>query len=587
VESLLVAGLKDAGDGLLATQVALSYPVAIARLSDGSTLIAERNGYRVRRVWPDGKITTYAGKDGTQLLGDNGPAGDAWIDRPTGLAVDAQDNVYISDFGNNRIRKVDAKTGVITSVAGQDAANPVEHPEDITLDGQNRIVFRCKAGLLRLEADGKLKVLASQAEAPAENITTGPEGKVYGYNDDTGGLFTLEQDKLQAVPGWTAVPFPEGRHAVAVAADGTVFLSYNDKLYRYKNGTGTQVTLPDGLNTVGHLLVVAQELYFADPEGNRVWRMPLAGGTPTLVAGQPIMRADGVKPEALALNRPSALLFDAAGNLYVADGGAAVIWQRRADGLYYRFAGSIDVGTATDVGDGKQAREARLGKVLSLSSRPNGNILLVDLQLPATVRVREIGTDGIINTLTMPEGIVAPAMIAVEADGSLLISDYLIKNVVRVKGTALEEIIPAGKLDQPAALLPQPDGSFYVCDTGAGLIYKVVGKALTVVAGSTEGFSGDGGAATSAQLNHPLGLIQDTTGNLYIADSRNDRIRRVNKATGTIETIAGAGGKTLIGSGVDDSLKEPLGMAFDKDVNLYVTDSAHNQIKVIKAELLK
>jgi sugar lactone lactonase YvrE len=115
-----------------------------------------------------------------------------------------------------------------------------------------------------------------------------------------------------------------------------------------------------------------------------------------------------------------------------------------------------------------------------------------------------------------------------------------------------------------------------------------VGKdnhATLVAGGNGEGFSGDGGDPTKAQLNNPVAIAVSPAGELYIADTRNDRVRRVRG--GKLETVAGKDGLALFGSTPDDSLKEPLGLVFGAEGDLYISDSGHNQIKKVEAAKLK
>jgi sugar lactone lactonase YvrE len=201
--------------------------------------------------------------------------------------------------------------------------------------------------------------------------------------------------------------------------------------------------------------------------------------------------------------------------------------------------------------------------------------------------VREILSDGTIETRPLPEGLVAPALMTEEADGTLVASDYFLKKIFRWRGKSLTELTLDVKLQQPGQPLARPDGSFYVTDVKGCAIYSV-GKdnhATLVAGGNGEGFSGDGGDPTKAQLNNPVAIAVSPAGELYIADTRNDRVRRVRG--GKLETVAGKDGLALFGSTPDDSLKEPLGLVFGAEGDLYISDSGHNQIKKVEAAKLK
>lgn len=132
-------------------------------------------------------------------------------------------------------------------------------------------------------------------------------------------------------------------------------------------------------------------------------------------------------------------------------------------------------------------------------------------------------------------------------------------------------------LGQTAGVAVDAQGNFYVADTGNNMVMRIsVDGTLTVVAGNGKGaFSGDGGPATKASLYTPLGVAMDTTGNLYIADENNNRIRRV-APDGTISTVAGSGTPGFAGDGglaVNAQLLNPTDVIVDKTGDFYIADS--------------
>ena len=115
-----IAGGGDReGENIPATDLALSLPLGAATDADGNVYIADTGTHRIRRVDAvTGQVTTVAGTGESGFAGDGGPAGEAQLDRPQGVAVDEDGNVYIGDTGNRRIRRIDAATGIITTIAG-------------------------------------------------------------------------------------------------------------------------------------------------------------------------------------------------------------------------------------------------------------------------------------------------------------------------------------------------------------------------------------------------------------------------------------------------------------------------------------
>src|SRR5437879_1577083 len=144
-------------------------------------------------------------------------------------------------------------------------------------------------------------------------------------------------------------------------------------------------------------------------------------------------------------------------------------------------------------------------------------------------------------------------------------------------------------LNSPAGVSVDSSGNLYIADLGNERIRKIAAATgiITTVAGNgVLGFAGDGGAATSASLNSPAGVSVDASGNLYIADYANHRIRKVSAATGIITTVAGNGINTFAGDGgaaTSASLNSPSGVALDASGNLYIADYFNNRIRKVDA----
>ncbi|HEY9720811.1 MAG TPA: hypothetical protein V6D47_02290, partial [Oscillatoriaceae cyanobacterium] len=378
VQSLLVAGLKDVGDGQPATSVSLSNPTRVSLMPDGSLLIVERNGYRVRHVDLKGIMTTLAGKDGATGLGDGGPAAEAWVDRPSDAIADAQGNVYLTDSGNNRVRRVDAKTGIITSIAGdappgasssavptgtQALKAPLTGLESIALDQKGHVVFSCSEGTYRLEDDGTLTAL--NLPGGLHTLVLGPDGDLYGYESDTREIIKLDAQNTVTDTGVTAASSQQSSDFI-VAPDGSFYMSADTQVLHWVGNAWKPLTGLPTLVAADGMAIHGNTLYVTDVGAGRVYKATLDGSAaPTLVAGLAATTSTtGVAAQALSLNRPLALMLDAQGNLLVADSFNATIWQRRSDGLYYRFAGNGPIGaTTTEIGDGGPALDAKFGYI--------------------------------------------------------------------------------------------------------------------------------------------------------------------------------------------------------------------------------
>jgi sugar lactone lactonase YvrE len=264
----------------------------------------------------------------------------------------------------------------------------------------------------------------------------------------------------------------------------------------------------------------------------------------------------GVAATSTPLILPSALVFDPQGNLYLAETANHLIRKVDTNGHITTIAGT---GTQGFSGDGGQATTADLDSPQGLALDIAGNLYIADTH---NCRIRKLNlTTGIITTIA---GNTSPGF-----DGD--------------NGPAT-----SAHLNLPTALAFDTAGSLYLADTGNDRIRKVsaTGTITTIAGTGTQGFSGDGGQATAATIDTPTGIAVDTTGNLYLADTHNHRIRKITTATGIITTIAGT---ATFGYGGDNAsatsahLALPQGITLDPSGNLYLADAANHRIRRIDA----
>ena len=264
---------------------------------------------------------------------------------------------------------------------------------------------------------------------------------------------------------------------------------------------------------------------------------------------------DGGPPAEAQLSRPAGLALDGSGNLYVAENVTHRIRRIDADGVITTIAGTGERGSG---GDGGPATEAQFFFPDDLAVDGSGNLYVADKN---NNRIRRIDTQGVITTIagTGERGFGGDGGPATEAQ------------LVRPAGLALDGL-----------------GNIYVVDSGNNRIRRIdADGVITTIAGAGErGSGGDGGPATEAQFFFPDGLALDGSGSLYLADINNNRIRRID-AEGVITTIAGTGERGFGGDGgpaTEAQLSGPAGLALDGSGNLYVTDFINSRIRRIDAE---
>jgi uncharacterized protein (TIGR03437 family) len=339
----------------------------------------------------------------------------------------------------------------------------------------------------------------------------------------------------------------------------------------------------------------------------------IAGGGGGTLNGQGYS-GDGGSAADAQLAQPVGLLLDNSGNLYIADQVNNRIRQvALGTGIIQTIAGT---GTGGYAGDGQAATSANLNSPLSLVIDGSGNLYIADTGNDV---VREITTNGNITTAAglygagfgfggdggAPSGAIfnLPSSIAMDSSGNLYIADT-VNNRIRkatfgtnaitrtiagngTPGYTSDNVLATfAALNGPRAVAVDSAGNLYISDTANNRIRKVDthGIITTVVGNGTPGFSGDGGPATNAELNSPRGIALDSAGNLYIADYLNSRIRKV--VNGNIMTIAG-GVPPLFYYGGDGGLATnavlsfPSAVAVDKSGNVYVADTQNNAVRIL------
>ncbi len=563
------------GDGGLAINAGLD-PAAVAPDSAGGFYIADKTNHVIRSVAANGIISTVAGIGTSGFSGDGGAAAAARLNYPSGIAADAAGNLFIADQRNHVIRMV-ASTGIITTVVGTGSAG-------LSGDGGLATDAQLDApGSVRLDAAGNLYIADSynsRVRKVATNhiITTVAGSSWGGYTGDggpaTSATLSMPADAVIGADGNLYIA-DDGNNVVRkVAPNGIITTLAGNGAESYSGDGGpairAQFSEPNGVAVDG-----SGNLYIAD-SGNSAIRKLAPTGVVTRVVGNaqgdPGCSGDGGPAASATVELPEGVAFDAAGNLYIADYGCAVVRRvAAAGGTISRVAGT---GTSGYSGDGGPATGAQLDWPWSVALDAGGNLYIADYW---DNRVRKVATNGIISTLA-GTGIAGnsgdggpaanaqldrPHGVAVDAAGVVYIADtanYAIRKVA-LDGTITTVAGKLGspgssgdggpaiqaRLDYPNAVAVDAAGNLYIADTWNYVIRKVSpGGIITTIGGNhTHGYSGDGGPATGAQLNWPQGLAVDSAGRVYVADTDNNAIRLLTPLTssavlGIAKTHAGS-----------------------------------------------
>lgn len=277
-------------------------------------------------------------------------------------------------------------------------------------------------------------------------------------------------------------------------------------------------------------------------------------GTITTFAGNgaTMYSGDGGQAIAAALNHPRGLAVDASGVIYIADVDNFRVRRVTSAGVISTVAGTGAFGAA---GDGGLATQASFSDIMGLAVDTSGNLYIAD---SGNRRIRKMTPAGMVTTLagTGTQGF--------SGDG----------------GQAT-----AATLNRPTQVIVDPAGNLYFSDSSNQRIRRVgTDGIITTIAGNgIDGFSGDGGFATAASMSFPLGLARDQSGNLYFADGNNNRVRKITPG-GIISTVVGDGVGHFGGDGgpaISASLNIPSDVAIDLAGNLYIADSGNNRVRKV------
>ena len=541
------------GDGGPSTSARVNAPGAIVVDAAGSIYIADTGNNRVRKIAASGLISTIAGSGTAGFSGDGGPAALAQLNGPLGLAFDAAGNLYIADEANSRIRKVDA-AGVITTLAGTGVAGfsgeggqaslaNLNFPKAVAIDGAGNLYISDTRNL-RVRRVSSTGVITTYAGAGMRNFT------------GDGGPAT---QALMRAP-----------HGLGIDRSGNLLIcDYGNNEIRRVDASGIITRVvgsalpPDvgdgGLATdavLAHPRSVAVDrsgnVFISDWNNNRVLRVT-PGGIVSTIAGTKTLgfSGDGGPGAKAQLNGPHGIAVDAAGNVYIADQMNSRVRRVGTDGIIRTIAGN---GTAGWTGDGGLATQAAVAPS-AIAVDAAGNVYI---PMQAFHVIRRVAPDGIITTIAGTGGV------GFSGDG----------------GPATQALLTA-----PIGIASDSAGNLYFADQPNNRIRKISAAGIiTTVAGSgTQGFSGDGGPAINAALDGPFGVAVDRGGVVYITDSRNDRIRRVG-LDGVITTFAGNGNPGFSGDGGRPTaarLQGPHGVDVDAAGTVYIADTANDRIRKI------
>ncbi len=605
------------GDGLPAPTASLNSPGALAFDSLGNLFIADRGNFAIRRVDAlSGVLTTVAGtglftgqvgSSGTPApLGDGGPAVSASFGNLGDFVFDGAGALIVCDSGNACVRKFTIG-GTITTIAGVPGSSgftgdtvpagalaaKFNAPIGVALDG---------GGVIYIADSGNRRVRRLTSDATVNTVIGSGSGGNTGFTGDGASPLSAQIGSL----GGIAFDATGNLLISCVGANRLRAVNVNavSAIIRTIAGNGGADVLGDDGPATGASLSAPRDLAL-DAQGNvflydsghrRIRRMDKASGYIDTVVGSGLIGFVGDRGprQAGVLSSPTGAAYDAAGNLYVADVGDNAVRKIALDGTITTFAGD---GTNSGLGDGGPAELASLSGPRDVCVV--GNSLFIADTGNDCIRVVDLAT-GIIRTYA---SVSAPVAIVANSIGLLFVAHndqvdtvdtfgavtpFAGNNPMDTAGNPLGNGLPAtnATLSAPGGLALLPTGELFIADSGNNLIRRIApppGLLVSTFAGGGNPVApsiGDGGAPTAASLNNPGGVATDGT-RLLIADTGHHRIRSVS--SGIITTICGNGSAGFTGDGdlaASSTLNSPSHLSFD-GTNLLIADANNHRIRQI------
>lgn len=575
-------GKSGSADGI-GTAARLTSPKYIAIDTAGNLFVTDSVNHTVRRITQDGSVTTIAGMNGVKG-NDDGFGQAALFNHPAGITVDASGNLLVADAFNSLVRRITPQ-GLVSTFAGI-------RGQRVLANGPIASATFIDPLAIAIDLSGNVFVSDGFFSPPEPNTIAGrsiirkitPDGVVSSL---AGGFVPETAENVDGTGA--AARFFE---ITGMAADGAGNLYLGDGRIRRVTPTGvvsTYIARAVGLlNLAGGVTIdSANTLYFSDTGDHVVRAFTSIGAASTLAGTMPQPGSADGSGAAAQFNGPKGIRSDASGNLYLADTLNHIVRRVTPDGVVSTLAGTAGAQGSTD-GSGAAARFLYPHDVAVDAS---GNLYVADSfnntirkVTPAGVVSTLAGAAGQVGSAD-GSGAAArfnsPQGIAVDAAGNVYVADrwnYTIRKITpdgavsTLAGTAGEfgsvnGIGSAARFGAPGDMTIDADGNLYLIDSGSTIRKITPTGTVSTLAGSSGQWGDADGNGPAARFRMPEGIGIDAAGNLYVADTGNHAIRRVTPG-GEVSTVAGNGETQELAQG---SLYRPTGVAVSGDGVLAIT----------------
>ncbi len=568
----------------------------------GVVYVSDKDNHVIRRLGPGGTVTTIAGNPG--VFGSADAAGtNAMFAFPRGLEVGPSGDLYVADTQNQTIRKVTPE-GVVTTFAGGmlfagSADGPAlqarfNRPSDIAYDRNTGFFYVSDTGNHRIRAiapDGRVSTLAGSTQGYQDG--TGTQARLNGpWGLDIGGdgnIYVADHDNdvIRRVTPQGVVTTLAGRVLQGDPSSGADDGVAGNARFHFPSGIAVS---PDGIT-----------IYVSDAVNHAIRAILTPGGSVSTLAGSKPRRGftEGTGTSA-RLFFPNGVAADAAGNVYVAQTSA--IRRISPNGTTITFAGLQGEGGAVDGG----GQNARFQDPSGVAIGPDGNIYVAD---PGNHTIRKITAGGFVTTFAgnafagpgyqdgfgMTARFSRPWGITVDSQNVVYVTE-LDNHTIRRIGPSGEVSTLAGNPNQgffdstgttsrfsyPSGITVDGAGNLYVADFGNNVIRKITqsGLTTTVAGGNASAPGSQDGIGRDARFTGPSGVVSDAEGNLYVSEY-NHVIRRIRK-NGLVSTVAGLIGSpgNVNGTGSRARFSFPENLALLPSGQLLIADSQNHAVRL-------
>ncbi len=553
-------------------------PFGITIDSAGNLYVGDTGNDTIRKLTAVGTnwvVSTIAGLAGSVGSGD-GTGTNAEFDSPAGIVVDGSGNLYVADFGNDTIRKLTSvgtnwSVSTIAGLAGNFSNNDgsgtnasFEGPAGITVDASNNLYVadfydNTIREIMQVKSNWVVSTLAviGGDEGP-ECITVDNSGNLYVG----GGFFDETINKITRVGLiWSVSALAGSDGCFSCYADGT--------------GTNAMFQSPSGITADA-----SGNLFVADTDNNVIRSVTSSGVVSTLAGTDANAGSANGTGTAAAFNGPRAVAVDKTGNIYVADTGNRTVRKITPAGVVSTIAGQAGVsGTNDGVGS-----YAQFGALHGVAVDGAGNVYVTDEFNDANgSTIRKISPGDVVTTYLT--GFDVPSGIAVDASNNFFVSD-IFSEIIYVESPTSPAYI-TGQIYDPVSIAVDGSDNLYVADPNGDVIQEIslVNSVwvATTIAGQAGMAGSNDGMGTNALFNEPNGVAVDNSGNLYVADTGNNEIRELTFAGGNwvVSTIGGMAGSAGSSDGAGNAARfdSPLDVTVDGSGNVYVADTRNNTIR--------